>query len=245
MIRRQYLLALAVGGCGLINSNTFSYDYTFDLQHFSASVGDKQSSGQTVPTMACDPTASSDVCAMVTLPASAMARLACDAPTKQCVALAEVRLPYPVDLSQQTLPAPVVQYTVDGVSIKKVAYWVSNMLNVTVPEVDLYVAPSAAKDETDPEATLLGSMAMLPAGDSACADAVDSKGDGLAGSGVVVCDLKLTESGKSALAGFVKAYQTPFQFIAHATVTARGGDPLPVGTIDYFVHPTVSFSILK
>jgi hypothetical protein len=245
MIRRQYLLALAVGGCGLINSNTLSYDYSFDVQHFTASVGDKSASPQTVPTMACDPAAATDICASVPLPSSAMATLKCDATTKQCVALAEVRLPYPVDLSQQSLPSPVVQYTVDGVSIKKIAYWVSNMLNVAVPEVDLYVAPSAAKDETDPEATLLGSMAMLPAGDSACADAVDAKGDSAAGAGVVVCDLKLTDGGKSALAGFVKAYQTPFQFIAHATITARGGDPLPVGSIDYFVHPTVSFSILK
>jgi hypothetical protein len=244
MIRRQYLLALLVGGCGLINSNLFSVDYSFDVQHFMASVGDKSQPSETVPIIGCDPTAAVDVCAATPLPSSTMAHLACDAASSRCVALAEVRLPYPIDLSQQMLPVSVVQYTVDGVSIKKIAYWVSNMLNVAVPEVDLYVAPSAAKDETDPDATLVGSMAMLPAGNSACADALDSKGDSNAGGGVV-CDLKLTDSGKSALAGFVKAYQTPFQFIAHATIIARGGDPLPAGSIDYYVHPSVSFSILK
>ncbi len=244
MIRRSYWLALLVGGCGLVNSNLFSIDYTFDVQHFSASFGDASSSGQTVPVIACDPTAASDACASVTLPASTMAHLSCDAPTRQCIATAEIRLPYPIDLSQQMLPAGVVQYTVDGVSIKKIAYWLSNNLNIAVPQIDLYVAPSAAKDETDPEATLVGSLAMLSAGATACADDVDPKGDSAAG-GLVVCDLKLTDSGKSALAGFVKAYQTPFQFIAHAVVVAHGGDPLPNGTIDYYVHPSVSFSLLK
>ena len=244
MIRRSYWLALLVGGCGLVNSNLLSIDYTFDVQHFSAMLGDQSSSGQTVPMMACDPTAASDVCASVTLPANTMAHLACDAPTKQCVAIAEIRLPYPIDLSQQMLPTGVVQYTVDGVSIKKIAYWISNSLNIAIPEIDLYVAPSAAKDETDPDATLVGSMAMLSAGATACADDVDPKGDSAAAN-AVVCDLKLTDSGKSALAGFVKAYQTPFQFIAHAVVTLHAGDPLPVGAIGYFVHPTVSFSLLK
>ena len=47
------------------------------------------------------------------------------------------------------LPPAVVQYTVDDVSIKKIAYWVAdNTLNVPLPSVDLYVAPAAAKELT-------------------------------------------------------------------------------------------------
>ena len=245
MIRRSVWLALFVGGCGLVNSNLLAVDYTFDVQHFMAALGDSSTSSDTVPVMACDPTAATDVCASVMLPTSTMAQLSCDAPTKQCIATAQVRLPYMVDLSQQMLPPSVVQYTVDGVSVKKIAYWIANdKFNTALPQIDLYVAPLAAKDETDPQATLVGSMAMLPVMATACADDVDTKGDSAAG-GDVVCDLKLTDSGKSALQGFVKAYQTPFQFIAHATVIARGGEPLPSGSIDYYVHPSVSFSLLK
>lgn len=240
------LLAVTVAGCGLVNSNSLSYEYAFDAQQFMQKLGDEKPPTPTVPMMNCDPTTSPDPCLALQsqLPSSA-ARLTCDVATRSCVAFVEVRLPYPVDLSQQNLPAPVVQYGIDKVTIEKVAYWVmTNTVNVAIPPIDLFVASSAAKDERDPSAKQIGSVAMLPARSAACADSADSKSDPMA-NGAAVCDIKLSDAGQAAMATFIKDYKTPFQLIAHTKLVARAGDPLPVGTIDFFVRPTVSFSILK
>lgn len=239
-----FVLAVAVGGCGLVSSNTLSYDYAFDPQHFMEKLGD---TAATVPTMACDATASPDPCAALQsgLPMGA-ATLQCEASSSTCIAVADVRLLYPVDLSMQSLPGPVVQYGVDNVTIQKVAYWVmTNTVNVPIPPIDLYVAPAAAKDEHDSRAVQIGSVAMLPAHSAVCADAADPKGDSSAPNGTAVCDVKLTTQGELALGAFAKDYKTPFQFIAHTKLVAHGGDPLPTGTIDFYLRPTVSFSVLK
>ncbi len=244
-MKSRWLLALAVGGCGLVNSNTLSYDYAFDAQQFMENLGDAKTMA-TVPSMACDPTASPDPCGVLQsqIP-TASVHMQCDPTTRTCAAIADVRLPYPVDLSQQNLPAPVVQYGVDKVGIDKVAYWImTNTINVAIPPIDLYVAASAAKDETDPSAKKIGSVSMLPARSAACTDPADPKGDPAA-NGAAVCDVSLSSDGQTAMAAFVKDYKTPFQFIAHTKIVAHGGDPLPVGSIDFWVRPTVSFSILK
>jgi hypothetical protein len=238
--------AVAVAGCGLVNSNTLSYDYSFDPQQFMQKLGDEKTM-MTVPMQACDPAAATDQCSQLqaALPVGTPAKVSCDATTRMCAAVVDVVLPYPVDLSMQSLPAPVVQYGVDHVSIEKIAYWImTNTVNVDIPPIELYVAASAAKDQNDPSAKLVGTVAKLPAHATACADAADPKGDP-ASNGAAVCDVKLDAAGEAVLAAFVKNYKTPFQFIAHTKLVAHGGEPVPVGTIAFFVRPTVSFSVLK
>jgi hypothetical protein len=200
----------------------------------------------TVPSVACDPTAASDQCTgLLQQSMLGAARLSCDATSRMCAAVVDVRLAYPVDLSMQNLPAPVVQYGVDKVSIQKIAYWImNNQLNVEIPPIDLYVAGAAAKDEGDPSAKLVGTISKLPPR-SQCTDAADTGGDEPAPAGVSVCDVKLSDTGNSALASFVKDYKTPFQFIAHTKVVAHAGDPLPTGSLSFYVRPTVQFSVLK
>ena len=244
-----WLLAPAViAGCGLVNSNTFSYSYDFAPQGFMESFGMPSSS--TVPMVTCDPTAapgsSSDPCAALQMQImGSAAKLSCDTTSRMCAAVVDVRLAYPVDLSMQSLPAPVVQYGVDHVTIEKIAYWIMNdQVNVDIPPIDLYVASAAAKDENDPSAKLVGTVAKLPAGATQCGDPADKAGDPAA-NGRPVCDVPLSESGQAALAGFVKNYKTPFQLIAHAKVVAHGGEPLPSGDLSFFVRPTVQFSVLQ
>src|SRR2546423_1136075 len=90
------------------------------------------------------------VCSIPTAPPAMLgaAKLSCDATSRMCAAVVDVRLAYPVDLSMQNLPAPVVQYGADHVSIEKIAYWImNNRVNVEIPPIDLYVASAAAKDE--------------------------------------------------------------------------------------------------
>jgi hypothetical protein len=248
MKRHPFWLVLAATvGCGLVNSNTFSYDYAFDPpQGFMESFGDETSMA-TVPMVACDPAAATDQCSgLLTADMLGAAKLSCDATSRMCAAVVDVRLAYPIDLSMQSLPAPVVQYGVDKVSIEKIAYWLKkDTINVPVPPIELYVAASAAKELKDPSVKLVGTTAMLPAKASACADARDDAGDPAAAMGLAVCDVSLKSDGESALAVFVKDYKTPFQFIAHTKIIAHGGEPVPTGTIDFFMRPTVSFSVLR
>ncbi|HEX6837045.1 MAG TPA: hypothetical protein VF334_10760 [Polyangia bacterium] len=237
------LLAVAAG-CGLVNSNTLSYEYKFDPpQSFMENFGDATNMA-IVPSMACDPAA--DACATLLPPAMrGAATLACDPTSRMCAATVDVRLAYPVDLSMQSLPAPVVQYGVDKVSIEKIAYWImNNQVNVEIPPIDLYVASAAAKDENDPSAKLVGTVSKLPP-KSQCTDAADTAPEPAAPMGVSVCDVKLSDAGQSALATFVKDYKTPFQFIAHTKVVAHAGDPMPTGALSFFVRPWVLFSVLK
>jgi hypothetical protein len=235
-----------LGGCSLINSGTIGYDYAFDPQQFSQTLGNAPSNMPNVPKVACDPSGkTADACAAEQAKlGSTLARLSCDASTRQCVANVELRLPYPVDLSMQSLPAGVVQYGVNNVSIEKIAYWVNDMVNVQLPAIDLFVASSSAKDERDASAVKVGSMAGLPP-HSTCLDAADKAGDSAAPPSTPVCDLMLLDTGQTALANFVKNYQTPFQFIAHTSFTIKAGEPLPTGVLNFTVRPTVRLTVLK
>jgi hypothetical protein len=249
MTTRLFLLgALAVGGCNLVSTNGLSIEYSFDVEHFtSPKFGDDKNPQAAVPSVACQKGASPDPCAAASamLPAGSSLSLTCG-DQGGCVAIAELRKAETVDFSKQmSFPKEAVQYGVDAVDVKRVAYWVmTNTLNVTVPSIDVYVAPAAAKDEADPKAVRLGTVASLPAKSTVCADPKDPKGDPLA-MGAQVCDVPITDAGKSALQALAKDYKTPFQVIAHTVMVAMPGTPLPSGMIDFYVRPTVGLSILK
>jgi hypothetical protein len=249
MNRALLCLAFAAGGCNLISTNSLSIPYTLDVQQFSQTVGDKSTPAASMPKVTCSVDADCGA-GMVPLPQPMFG--SCDTSTKTCKATASVRLPYTVDLSKAMSPLPtqVVQYSIDHVTISKIAYWIDlDSLTGAVPSVDIFVAPAAAKDENDPSAVKVGTVAMLPAKATQCADAVDSAGDRAADSHTV-CDVPLDPAGEAALASFIKAAANqsspvPFQLIAHTEIVVKAGDPIPLGTLQFSVHPTVSFSLLK
>jgi hypothetical protein len=232
--------ALCAAGCNLVNTNTLSVDYAFQPQEYSKSFGDAQG---TFPDVTCSP-AASDSCAraQMALPAGSSLTATCDSASSQCRATAELRLSYPVNLSMQsTFPKEAIQFGINFVAIKKVKYWiVSNTVTVTTPAIDLYVAPGSAKNES--EGTRLGALAPLGAKSAVCTDTADS--DDAAG-GAMVCDLPLDQAGQEALANFAKDYKNEFQIIAHAVVSAKGGDPIPAGAIDFVVRPVIEIGIVK
>ena len=229
---------LLTAGCNLINSNTFSVSYSFDPQEYKKDVGSAQGM---FPQVACD---SDAACSAATVPAGSPLMVSCDTHTSGCIASAQLSLSYPIDLSSQHgFPSDAVKYGINFVSIQRVEYWVSaNSITVATPPIDLYVAPGSATDAS--QGTRLGSVGALGAKSTTCTDPIDTNNDTAAG-GAMVCDLPLDSAGTTALANFAKDYKNEFQIIAVATVSAQGGDPLPAGTIDFFVRPIVSIGILK
>jgi len=248
MKRTLLVAALWAAGCNLVDSKGLHVGYSFDAQHFTENLGDPNSA-KTVPQVACVPGASPDMCAQAAQAAGidmSMVQVTCQ--TASCGATASFTLPQKIDLrnAMTSLPSEAVQFGIDSVAIDRIAYWVaSNTLDVATPVIDLWVAPDAAKDITDPAAVKLGTVASLPAKSSTCADAVDPKGDAMS-NGKQVCDVPLTDAGQRALAQYIKDYmKAPFQIFVHATLTAPGGSPMPAGMLDLFVRPSVTLSILK
>jgi len=246
-------LALVLPGCGLIDSSGIHYDYQFDPHDFVLNLGDN--GAQMVPSVQCS-TQPSDSCAQVPPPTvmNANTTLACDS-SSTCSARLELRKALPIDLrnAMTPLPSEAVSIGINLVDLRKIDYWVvppgagAMELNVATPPIDLYVAPMPAKDEHDPQATLLGTVGTLPAGSTACSDPADPQPPADPKSkGFIVCEVPLNGPGKDALGGFVKNFRNaPFQIIAHTVITVAGGTPLPSGSLDFFVQPTVALSIIK
>lgn len=242
--------ALSLSGCSLIDSSGIHVEYSFDSQAFVIDLGDNGSN--TVPSVPCQPMP--DSCAQMTGPpvTNAMISFACD-PTTHCQARLELRKALPIDLRNAMTPVPqeAVQFGISVVDLEKIDYWVvpptngKQQLNVATPPFELYVAPMSAKDEHDSQATLLGTVGPLAAGSTTCTDPVDTRPTSQVAP-AKVCTVPLTGAGKDALGGFVKNFKNaPFQIIAHTVVTVAAGSPLPSGTLDFFVQPTVALSIIK
>lgn len=235
-------LLAASSACDAL-SNALSYDYVFDEQVVIQSI--PPATTQTVPDVACTPGAS-DPCAIPGLPPGSPA-VACDGAEGRCAATYVLAMPVPVDLRQARSPVPdeVLRFGIDRVTIHRVAYGVlENTLTTATPELEVFVGPESAQATTDPGVVKLGALAPIPAMSKDCADTPNTA-DPRAKS-VPVCDLQLTSEGQTALAERVKSFKTaPFKLFAAATLRAEAGSPMPAGTIQLFLRPTVRFSLLR
>jgi hypothetical protein len=251
-----FAAALLLSGCSLIDSSGFHIPYSFDPHEFVLALGDNSNSS--VPSVPCQ-AQPSDSCTQpqVQMQApkvdNATTTFACD-PTAHCAANFELRKALPIDLTHAMTPLPseALQFGISFVDLQRIDYWAvppmngQPELNVTTPPIELYVAPMAALDEHDPQATLLGTVAPLPAGSTTCMDDVESSPATHVSAGTTVCKVKLNGPGADALGGFVKNFKSaPFQIIAHTIITVAAGTPIPSGTLDFNVQPTVQLSIIK
>ncbi len=237
------LTALLIQGCALLESHSFTESYSLDPLEFKHVLD--LSLPHQLPIQTCDPLFA-DGCAAASVDQPGYLAISCDARTRACIGVVELRRLQIVDLSSQSgFPSDAVKYGVSGVGIDRIPYWITtNTFNVALPAVDLFVAPQTAPDESAPKAVRLGQMAMLQARSASCGDSRDTHGDDAAGN-AMVCDLPLTDAGRSALASFAKDFKTPFALLVHGKMTVRGGEPIPSGMLDLFVRPRLSIGISK
>jgi len=251
-----FAAALLLSGCSLIDSSGLHIPYSFDPHEFVLALGDN--GGNTVPSVPCQ-SQPSDSCMQpqVQMQApkvdNATTKFACDS-TAHCAAQFELRKALPIDLTRAMTPLPeeALSFGISFVDLQKIDYWAvppmngQPELNVATPPIELFVAPMAAVDEHDPQATLLGTVATLPAGSTTCTDDVDGSPATSVSAGTTVCKVKLNGPGADALGSFVKNFKSaPFQIIAHTIITVAAGTPVPSGTLDFNVQPTVELSIIK
>ncbi len=227
-LRSLVLLAIGVAGCGLVENeikNLTTVDYAVPPQEMKEDFGAPAAGN--LPMVACSGDAD-----CTKLPAVQGATPSCSG--GQCILTVTVRTTIPVDLTKQGgfVAAVGNSPAVDHVDVKSVSYWApTNTLTVDTPPVQVYVGPSTIKTETDPNATLLGTIPPLPRGQTVPMNQP--------------MQMSLTPAGQAALSMLAKSFQTPLGLLAVAKVVVHGGQPVPGGAIDLFVQPTLTFALIK
>ena len=159
-----------------------------------------------------------------------------------------VRLPYPVDLSMQSLPSPVVQYGVDKVEHPEDRLLDHDEpLNVDDPaDRPLRRLGGGEGSRATPSVKLVGTVAKLPAM-SHDLRRLGRPGRRSGGAATApVCDVKLER--RRASRRWRPSSRTTRRRSSSSPTPRSSRTPAircPTGTIDFFVRPTVVFSVLQ
>jgi hypothetical protein len=217
------IAALGIVGCGLISSDitrlTFDLPtetYTFDTAQWNIPPALQ---GMSFPSIPCPPdcctTASAVGLSCTTTPLTCMSG-SCSAELPESQAT-------PINLSTDVKPS-LSQYTsLVSISISSIKYTVrSNSLNIDVPPLSIYLAPSGVSDPTDSRAQLFGTVPSIAAGTTPTGN------------------VQLVSNAASVFQMFTGNLATPFEIITAATVVVGAGTPVPSGAITIDVTGALS-----
>jgi len=211
------LAVLGVAGCGLISADItrVSFDLPTKTYSFDTAMWQLPATG-TVPQVACTTTA--DCCALPGIDC-AMTTLSCD--SGMCALHKTITVSQTMDLGQEVSQLHGAQSLAD-IFISQITYTVASSLNIPLPPVVIYLAPSGVVDPGDPMAKKFGTVPPSPAG--------------MTTSGSVT----LEPDAQQTFAGYAKTLDVPFNFIASTSVVVAGGMPIPNGQVDVSVTGKVS-----
>jgi len=217
------IAALSLVGCGLISSDitrlTFDLPtetYTFDTAQWNIPPALQ---GMSFPSIPCPP----DCCTL-----AGAAGLSCSTTPLVCLSgSCAAELPESqattIDLSTDVKPS-LSQYTsLVSISISRITYAVrSNSLNVDVPPLSIFLAPSGVTDPTDSRAQLFGTVPTIAAGTTPTGN------------------VQLVSNAAAVFQSFTGNLATPFEIITAATVVIGAGTPVPSGAITIDVTGALS-----
>ncbi len=224
-MRSSQVIATAAGaagalvlGCGLISGSLTTITFGIPKKMYSLDTTDGQrwkTPPGGIPAQPCGAgTPIADCCAPapgVTVDCQSYP-LACEAGT--CTLGLRVEIPQSINLGMEAPEFKRVEgQSVAAIHLKAIHYDVVNNLNVDVPPIDIFLAPSDATSSTHPGARKLGTVPLLPAG-------MSSRGD-----------VVLVSGAKEIFASFARSYTVPFTVIAATTVKVKGGTT-PAGRLD-------------
>ena len=217
------IAALSLVGCGLISSDitrlTFDLPtetYTFDTAQWNIPPALQ---GMSFPSIPC--TTDNDCCTLGTAAGLNCATLACMAGS--CADRLPESQATTIDLSTDVKPS-LSQYTsLVSISISRITYAVrSNSLNVDVPPLSIFLAPSGVTDPTDSRAQLFGTVPTIAAGTTPTGN------------------VQLVSNAAAVFQSFTGNLATPFEIITAATVVIGAGTPVPSGAITIDVTGALS-----
>jgi len=222
------LLMVGAAGCGLISSDVAAIKfnlpprmYSFDSSTFGVPAGLSQEvpcgAGQLVVDC-CNPPAP------LPAPDCSTTQIACEQNENGmdvCTAQATVSQSQVMNLGQEVQQLSGLTGLV-SISIKQISYRVdANTLDVTVPDVSLYLAPSGVTDANDPGAKKFGTLPSIAAGTTPSGDVV------------------LEPNAAAVLESFTRNIQSPFTFIAATTLKVTHS---PTGKIDMTINGQLTAS---
>jgi len=214
--------ALALSGCGLIDSSVTDFDLTLKDKAFSVDasgwqVDQTQADAFLMTNCSSAPT----VCmTAATLACPMNCSGTCSAQSNTCELGLDVGLYKTIDLvTEQPELKEVNDRAVIEVEVDAVEYTVTmNTLNVETPEMRVYVAPMSIMDPNDPMAKQIGTIEPVPAGAIVATRA-----------------MTFTSTGKAALVEIMGSYKNPFNIIVGSQIVVGSGDMVPTGRLDALV----------
>jgi len=221
---RYAILALALGGCGLVSSDVTNFDLTLPDKTFTVDTSSWQVDETAAMTFLQTSCASMPtVCSSAAQTACAMnCSGSCNANTQTCDLSLEVALHQSVNLLEEKPELksindePVIKVTIDSVTYEIT----ENSLNVETPPMEIFVAPISVMIPTDPQAKDVGTIEAVAPG--AITDGPQA--------------IAFAENGKTELVNTMSTYQTPFNVLVGSTLVVTAGQPVPTGKLSAIVH---------
>jgi hypothetical protein len=162
------------------------------------------------------------------MPDCSMTMLACEANAMGkdvCTAVVTVSQSQSMNLGQE-VPQLQGAAGLGNLSINQISYTVAdNSLNVDLPPVTLYLAPSGVSDPNDASAKKFGTVPAIAAGTTPA--------------GTVT----LEPDAAATFSSFTHTLSMPFNLIASTVVHVPSGSPVPSGKIDLSVTGKLSASL--
>jgi hypothetical protein len=110
----------------------------------------------------------------------------------------------------------------------KLRYGITSTVNVDIQKIDVYLGPNTTTSPTSPNVYQLGTVGPVPKNSMSVPDDAHTL---------------LIEDGTPAhdeYISFIKNYTTPFRVLMVVSTHLKSGDPIPTGTIDVALVPTVT-----
>ncbi len=216
------VLAAGLGGCDtLSNLGTITFDLPPQSFTFDTTNSMWKAPPATFPSVSCGTTGQTvtDCCQA---PADCTtAPLACE--NSVCVVEFPINVSQTIDLKMQVPSLSSLSgQTLAKISISQVTYTIDSTMNVDLPPVDVYIAPSGVTMANDPNARKFGTIPASPAN-------MTTTGN-----------MTLDPNGGAAFSQYASAFSTPFNFIAHTTMIVAPGTMIPNGMVKATVSGKVS-----
>ena len=223
-VARNAFWAIALSGCGLISSNTVSYDLNLPAKSFSIDASGWQVS-QSIADAYLDKNCASSPTLCTTAATSACPMNcsgSCNPSAHTCDLGLEIAVHQTIDLLTEKPELKSVDNatTILHVTVDALTYEVTaNALDIDTPVLTVYLAPMSIMDPRDPMAQEIGTIAVVRAG------AV-----------VPATDMMFSDGGQDVLTATLANFKNPFNVIVGGTLMLHAGDAVPTGKLDANVH---------
>jgi len=216
------VVGLSLASCGLISSDVTNFDLTLPDKKFSIDTGTWQVDQAAANLYLMQSCTTSTMCNSAVQQACKTGCSGSCSATNKCDLSLDISRSQSIDLVAEKPELksindePVIKVTIDSVTYEVT----TNTLNVDTPEITMYVAPMSVIKASDPLAMAIGTIAMVPAGQTTTSPQ----------------PIMFTPTGKAQLVNIMSTFKTPFNVLVGSSLVVKSGQAVPTGKLDAVVH---------